>query len=224
MYHNVGTYAQYPTVRYMPVPQSRSKRDLAVGLVERHGLMRLSALKKQGVNPATLGRLVREGVLHRPSRGLYELASTQMSAEHSLAEIALRAPKAVICLISALQFYGLTLQAPSHVWIAIGLKDRKPAIDFPPVRVARFGGKALALGVETHSIGSVPVKIFSPAKTIVDCFRFRRVVGLDVAMEALRMGWRRRKVKPDEIATYARELRIWSVVRPYLDSVVADEG
>jgi predicted transcriptional regulator of viral defense system len=167
---------------------------------------------------------MREGILQRPSRGLYELAGAEMSAEHSLAEIALRAPKAVICLISALQFHGLTVQAPSHVWFAIGPKDRKPAIDFPPVRVARFGGKALALGVETHSIDSVPVKIFSPAKTIVDCFRFRRAVGLDVAMEALRMGWRRRKVKPDEIARLARELRIWSVVRPYLDSVVADEG
>lgn len=186
--------------------------------------MRLSALKRHGVNPATLGRMVREGVLHRPLRGLYELADAEPSAEHSLAEIALRAPKAVVCLISALQFHGLTLQTPSHVWIAIGSKDRKPTIEFPPIRVVRFGSSALALGVETHSIDSVPVRIFNPAKSIVDCFRFRRLVGLDTALEALRAGWRRQKVKPDEIAAYAQELRIWSVVRPYLDSVVADEG
>jgi len=186
--------------------------------------MRLSDLKGQGVNPATLSRLIDQGVLQRPSRGLYELAGADIEASHSLAEIAKRVPKGIICLISALQFHEITLQLPRSVWIAVGSKDRKPAIEYPPIRIVRFGEKALTMGVEIHKIDSVPVRIFGPAKTIVDCFRFRSTVGLDVALEALRMGWRSRKAKPDDIAKYAQALRIWSVVRPYLESVVADEG
>jgi predicted transcriptional regulator of viral defense system len=201
-----------------------TQRDLAVSLIERHGIMRLSDLKGRGINPATLARLVEEGVLHRPSRGLYELASADIEISHSLAEVAKRVPKAVICLASALQFHEITLQLPRSVWIAIGSKDRKPALDYPPIRVVRFGKTALTLGIETQTIDSVPVRIFDPAKSIVDCFRFRSAVGLDVALEALRMGWRSRKAKPDDIARYAQTLRIWSVVRPYLESVVADEG
>lgn len=201
-----------------------SQRDLAVRLLEQHGIMRLSDLKGQGVNPATLSRLIDQGVLQRPSRGLYELAGADIEASHSLAEIAKRVPKGIICLISALQFHEITLQLPRSVWIAVGSKDRKPAIEYPPIRIVRFGEKALTMGVETHTIDSVPVRIFGPAKTIVDCFRFRSTVGLDVALEALRMGWRSRKAKPDDIAKYAQALRIWSVVRPYLESVVADEG
>ena len=204
--------------------QDISQRDLAVSLIERHGIMRLSDLKGHGINPATLARLVGEGVLQRPSRGLYELADADIEISHSLAEVAKRAPNAVICLISALQFHEITLQLPRSVWIAIGSKDRKPSINYPPIRVVRFGEKAMTLGAETHTIDSVPVRIFDPAKSIVDCFRFRSTIGLDVALEALRMGWRSRKAKPDNIARYAQALRIWSVVRPYLESVVADEG
>ncbi|CDX35025.1 conserved hypothetical protein [Mesorhizobium sp. SOD10] len=201
-----------------------SQRDLAVSLIERHGIMRLSDLKRRGINPATLARLVDEGILQRPSRGLYERAGAAVDVAHSLAEIATRVPKGVICLVSALQFHEITLQLPRSVWIAIGSKDRKPTINYPPIRVARFGEKALTIGVKTYTIDSVPVRIFDPAKSIVDCFRFRNAVGLDVAMEALRMGWRSRKAKPDDIARYAQALRIWSVVRPYLESTVADEG
>jgi len=208
----------------MKEPVQTTQRDLAVNLIERSGIMRLSDLKDHGVNPATLARLVEEGVLNRPSRGLYELAGADIELAHSLAEVAKRVPKGVVCLISALQFHEITLQLPRSVWIAIGQKDRTPAVDYPPIRVVRFGGQALTLGVETHTIDSVPVRIFDPAKSIVDCFRFRNTVGLDVALEAMRMGWRSRKVKPDDIARYAQALRIWSVVRPYLESVVADEG
>ena len=100
--------------------QKTSQRDLAVSLIERHGILRLSDLKDRGVNPATLARLVEEGVLHRPSRGLYELADADIDVSHSLAEVAKRVPKGVICLISALQFHEMTLQLPRSVWIAIG--------------------------------------------------------------------------------------------------------
>ena len=185
--------------------------------------MRQSEIANCGVNPATLARLVNDGILHRPSRGLYELANAEIGISHSLAEVAKRVPKGVVCLISALQFHDITLQTPRSVWIAIGSKDRKSALEYPPTRVVRFNRKALTLGVEIQTIDSVPVRIFDPAKSIVDCFRFRNAVGLDVALEALRMGWRSRKAKPDDIAKYAQALRIWSVVRPYLECVVADD-
>lgn len=208
----------------MDEPVQTTQRDLAINLVRRYGIMRQIDLTKRGVNPATLARLVNNGVLNRPSRGLYELAGADIGISHSLAEVAKRVPRGVICLISALQFHDITLQAPRSVWIAIGSKDRKPTLDYPPTRVARFNRKALTLGVEIRTIDSVPVKIFDPAKSIVDSFRFRSTIGLDVALEALRMGWRSRKAKPDDIAKYAHALRIWSVVRPYLESLVADDG
>lgn len=201
-----------------------SQRDLTLDLLARHGILRLSELKSHGVHPPTLSRLVEEGVLNRPSRGLYEIAGAEINFNHSFAEVAKRAPKAVICLVSALQFHEITLQNARSVWIAIGSKDRKPAIDYPPTRVARFGTEALSLGVETHRIDGAPVKIFDPAKSVVDAFRFRNKIGLDVALEALHLGWRSRKASPEKIAAYARKLRIWTVIRPYLESVVADEG
>lgn len=208
----------------MGEPIQTTQSVFAVNLVQRHGIMRQSELTKRGVNSATLARLVKDGVLHRPSRGLYELANADIGISHSLAEVAKRVPKGVICLISALQFHEITLQAPRSVWLAIGSKDRKPTLKHPPTRIVRFSPKALTLGVEIQTIDSVPVKIFDPAKSIVDCFRFRTTVGLDVALEALRMGWRSRKAKPDEIAKYAHALRIWSIMRPYLESVIADDG
>jgi predicted transcriptional regulator of viral defense system len=200
-----------------------TQRDCAIDLLTRHGIMRLSELKSHGVHPPTLSRLVDQGVLRQPSRGLYEIAGADIHFAHSFAEVAKRAPKAVICLVSALQFHEITLQNSRNIWVAIRSKDRKPAIDYPRIRAVRFGEAALSLGVEVHLIDAVPVRIFDVEKTIVDCFRFRNKVGLDVALEALRFGWRARKASADKMVAYARKLRIWTVMRPYLESVVADE-
>ena len=208
----------------MPAAEPRSQRKLALDLLGRHKIRRLTDLVAEGVHPPTVARLVAEGTVVRPSRGLYELADAEVELAHGFAEIAKRVPRGVICLISALQFHEITLQNPSSVWVAIGEKDRKPRIDHPATRFVRFGGRALATGVQTHTIDSVPVRITDPAKTVVDCFRYRSTVGLDVALEALRMAFRSRKASPDAIANYARDLRIWTVLRPYLESVAADEG
>ena len=186
--------------------------------------MRLSELMAQGIHPPTLARLVEQDIVARPSRGLYELADAEVDLNHSLAEMAKRVPRGVVCLISALQFHEITLQMPSSVWMAIGEKDHKPRIDRPSARFVRFGEKALTRGLETHVIDAVPVRIFEPAKSVVDCFRYRRLVGLDVALEALRMALRSRKATPDAIARHGKALRIWSVLRPYLESAAADEG
>ena len=184
--------------------------------------MRRVELGASGVHPQTLARLVQKGTLTRVTRGLYQLSDAEITAPHELAEVAKVAPKGVICLISALQFHELTLQMPSRVWLAIGTKARAPKIDYPPTRVVRFGKQALSLGVEIHSIDGVSVPIFNPAKTVVDCFRFRRHVGLDVALEGLHSVTKSDKARPAEIVQYARETRIWSVLRPYLEAVVAD--
>jgi predicted transcriptional regulator of viral defense system len=186
--------------------------------------VRSRELTAAGVNPAVLVRLVEKGSVRRLSRGLYALANAEALADQALAEIAALAPRAVVCLVSALQLHDMTLQTPGRVWIAIGHKDWPPSIAYPPVRIVRFGEKALALGVESHEIGGVSVKVFSPAKSIVDCFRFRSAVGLDVAIEALKMGVASGKARPAEIADTAKTLRIWSVLRPYLETVAAENG
>ncbi|WP_372071430.1 type IV toxin-antitoxin system AbiEi family antitoxin domain-containing protein [Tistrella mobilis] len=199
-----------------------SQRDRAVELLKERGVMRRIELSDAGVHPETLSRLVEEGVLTRVSRGLYQLTGADITAPHDLAEVAKRVPKGVICLISALQFHELTLQTPSRVWVAIGPKARKPKIEYPPTRIVRFGEQALSLGVQTHTIDGVPVPIFDPAKTVVDCFRFRKLVGFDVALEGLHNVIKSGKAKPAEIVRHARDTRIWSVLRPYLEMVVAD--
>ncbi len=199
-----------------------SQRDLAIDLLRQRGIMRRVELTNSGVHPQTLSRLVADDVLTRVARGLYQLADAEITASHPLAEVAKLAPKGVICLVSALQFHELTLQMPRRVWVAIGSKARKPIFAYPPTRIVRCSERALSLGVQTRTIDQVPVPIFDPAKTVVDCFRFRRLVGLDVALEGLHNVVTSGKAKPLELVAYARETRIWSVLRPYLEAVVAD--
>jgi predicted transcriptional regulator of viral defense system len=217
----VWSYRQPPTNYTMT---TSTQRDRTRALLQAHGILRLTDLTAQGIHAPALARMVQAGEITRPARGLYELADAPVSLNHSLAEIAVRVPKAVICLVSAAAFHEITLQSPRSVWIAIGESDRKPKIAHVATRVLHFGAAALSRGVETIVIDGVAVPIFSPAKTVVDCFRYRRLVGLDVAFETLRLAVRSKKATPNEIVHLAQALRIWSVLRPYLESVVADDG
>ncbi len=131
-------------------------------------------------------------------------------------------PKAVICLVSALQFHELTVMLPSQVWIAIDRTARKPRIAAPPLRVFRFTGLAYTAGVETHTIGGVAVRIYAPAKTVVDCFRYRRKIGVDIAIEAMREALKVRKCRPNDIVRYAKQCGAWTVIQPYLDALTID--
>jgi predicted transcriptional regulator of viral defense system len=222
MLQNVDTYMQRYTFHHMS--ETFTQRERVLQLLGRHGILRLSELKAHGVHAPTLSRLVEEGLILRSSRGLYQLSDADVDIPHSLAEMAKRAPRGVVCLISALQYHEITLQSPRSVWMAIGARDRKPKISNVSVRFVRFGEKAMATGVTIHTIDLVPVPIFDPAKTVVDCFRFRGTVGLDVALESLRMVLRSRKATLDQIAATAKELRIWTVIRPYLESIAADDA
>lgn len=200
------------------VQQASRQRALILNLLSQHGTMRSSRLKSDGVHAVALSRLVSGGDVVRTSRGVYQIAGHQPGPPHGLADMAVRFPGGIVCLVSALQFHGITLQNPREFWLAIANSARKPAVNQPPVRIVRFSAAALAAGVDEHLIDGVPVKIFGPAKTVVDCFRFRRTVGLDVCLEALRLTLESRKATPAEIASLAKRLRIWSVMRPYLES------
>lgn len=202
--------------------QATAQRSRACELLRSRGMLRLRDLTRAGVGAETMARLVREGVVTRPARGLYQLADAVLDARHALAEAAVLTPKGVICLTSALQFHELTLQMPSTAWMAIERTDWKPKVDYPSMRFVRMSGRALTEGVERHRIESVEVPVFDPAKTVVDCFRYRNKIGLDIALEGLREGLRRRRVTPDQLWRYARSARVWSVMRPYVEATAAD--
>ena len=179
-------------------------------------------LRDAGVGAETVARLVRDGPVVRVARGLYQLADTTPDTWRSLAQASALVPRGVICLTSALQFHELTLQMPSAVWIAIDRTGWRPRVDYPPIRIVRFGGYALAAGVQRHLIEGIEVPIFEPAKSIVDCFRYRNKIGLDIALEGLREGLRSRRVTPDHLWEFARTMRVWSVMQPYVEAMVAD--
>ena len=201
---------------------SRTQRSRALALLGLQPILRLKDFTAQDVGPETLARLVREGMIVRVARGLYQRADASADAGHSLAEAAALVPKGVVCLISALQFHELTLQMPSAVWMAIDRTAWRPRIEYPPVRFVRFSGTALTDGVKRHRIEGVEVAITDPARTIVDCFRYRGKVGLDVALEGLREGLRQRKVTSDQLWRHATKMRVWSVLKPYVEATAAD--
>ena len=167
-----------------------------------------------------LARLAKAGQLVRLSRGVYTDPKAKRSGHAALAEVAIRHPEAVVCLISALRYHEVTTQSPAEVWIAVGNKARAPRQDYPPLRVVRFSPATLASGVEVHEIDGVPVRITSVAKTVADCFKFRNKVGLDVALEALREALRDKRMTMDELWREARVCRMTRVIRPYVEASV----
>jgi Predicted transcriptional regulator len=188
-------------------------------LAARQRLVRPRDVEALGIARAFLTRLERRGLLERRARGVYVLADAPVSEHHSLALAAKLVPRGVVCLLSALRFHGLTTQDPHEVWMAIDVKAHKPSVEFPVLRIVRFSGRSLAEGIETHLIEAVPVRIYSPAKTVADCFKYRNKIGMDVALEALRDALRKRKATIDEIHRFAKVCRVANVIRPYLESV-----
>jgi predicted transcriptional regulator of viral defense system len=189
-------------------------------LVRELGIVRGKDLEERRFSRKYLSRLARKGELERISRGLYGIPDSDVTEHQSLAEIAKLYPDVVVCLLSALQFHGLTTQMPRQVWIAIEVDARAPAKSPVWVRVVRFSGRALTEGVETHSVGTVPVQVYSVAKTVADCFKFRNKIGTDVAVEALKESLRDRRTSPDELLKFGAICRVENVMRPYLEAVV----
>jgi len=194
--------------------QARTLLELA-----RHqGALRSRDLARHGVHRETLRRLVRQGQLVRSARGVYTPVDFDLSAHHSLAEAAQRLPRATVCLLSALSFHELTTQLPHQVWVALDRRQPwSPQEPLLPLTVTYMSGRAFSEGVEVHDIEGVSVPIFNVPKTIVDCFKFRSKVGLDVALEALRQGWHERRFQLAELRYYAGICRMQQVMRPYLE-------
>jgi predicted transcriptional regulator of viral defense system len=192
-----------------------------LSLARRRGSITRREVAAAGIHTHTLSRLVATGALERVARGVYRLPEAPLTEHHSLALVAAAVPKAVVCLLSALSFHQIGTQLPHQVWVALDRRARRPSLAYPPLRVVRFGGKALTAGVETHRIEGEAVRVTSPAKTVADVFKYRNKVGLDVALEALREGWRARSFTIDEIQRMARVCRVEKVMRPYLEALVA---
>lgn len=185
-------------------------------------MARLSEIQAQGVTAATVSRAVADGAVTRLGRGLYQLPDAMLDTHHSLAEAAKRAPKGVICLVSALAFHGLTDQMPRRVWIAIGRKAWAPRGGEPPLRIVRYADDRLVSDVETHVIEGVAVKVFSAVRTLAEVFDPRRGVPRDVAVQALREALRQRTQAPSVIAEHAMRIGVWQAMLPYLEALTLD--
>lgn len=188
-------------------------------LTKHKGLIRSRDLATRKLPRVALTRLVRQGLLIRVGRGLYSLPDRQMSGLGVLAEVAQKHPQSIVCLLSALRVHELTTQAPFEVWIAIPNKARAPKMDYPPLRIVRFSGAALTEGIERKTIDGVEIRVTDVARTVVDCFKFRNKIGLDVALEALREAWRDKRVSMDDLWRYAKLYRVDKVMRPYMESL-----
>jgi len=197
-----------------------SKRQQVINLVRTQSIVRPRDLNELGLPKDYLYVLAEEGVIERVGRGLYQWPNKDLGQHQSLVEVSKLVPKGVVALLSALNFHEMTTQNPHQIWLAIDRKGWRPAISYPPVRFVTMSGETLRAGVEKHLIDGVPVKVFCPAKTIVDCFKYRNKVGLDVALEALREGWSVRKFTMDELHRYAEICRVKKVMQPYLESLV----
>lgn len=200
------------------MPKNTDKQILALG---RKKVFRAKDLDALGIARVHLKRLVEEGKLWRAGRGLYTAQDSPIEAHVSLAEVAARHPKGIVCLLSALRFHELTTENPAEVYLLIPKHSQRPRMSNQMLNVSWVSGKAYSEGVEEHLISGVPVKITNPAKTVVDCFKFRSKVGVNVAAEALLDAWRKKKATADELTKYARMCRMMNVMRPYFDMMVA---
>ena len=192
-------------------------------MLQEKGTLRSKEAVSEGIPRITLTRLERSGLITRIGRGLYTLPDADVSEHHTLAEACKRLPHGIICLLSALEFYGLTTQAPFEVWMAIDRKARKPKVDYPPLRIVRFSGPALRAGLEHHEIEGVTVPVTSPPRTVADCFRYRNKIGINVAIEALHDYRRLRMGTLDELWAAAEVSRVRTIIRPYLEAICSGE-
>lgn len=188
-------------------------------LFRKVGTLRSKDLVEAGFSRVSISRLVEAGELMRLSHGLYALADHQLTELGALAVVAKRVPNALFCLLTALRVHELTSQAPFEVWIAIESKAHSPRLDYPPLRVVRFSSKSIEEGVEEFKADGLTMRVTTVAKTVVDCFKFRSLVGLDVAIEALREARKTKRATAEDLWRFAKLNRVTNVIRPYLEAV-----
>jgi predicted transcriptional regulator of viral defense system len=196
-----------------------TKTQKAIELVQKAGIARTKEFEKHGISRTDLQRLKERGVVERVGRGLYTLPSAVLTERHSLAEATRRVPGGVICLLTALRFHELTTQNPFQVWIAIDQKAWRPKGKGVKLRIVHLSGRSFSEGIEEHDVAGVTVRIYSAAKTVADCFKFRNKVGLDVAVEALREYRKSHRKELGELWRFAEANRVARVIRPYIEAI-----
>jgi predicted transcriptional regulator of viral defense system len=200
-------------------PDSRFAK--AANIFKKHGgILRTSHALKAGIHPATLYAMRDSGEIEVISRGVFRLSDIPPLGNPDLVTVATRLPHGVICLISALSFHELTTQIPHEVHVALQRGAEEPRLDYPPIRTYRFTGEAFTAGVDIHDLDGVSVRIYSPEKTLADCFKFRNKVGLDTIIEAIRFYRERKKIKVDDLMRYATICRVNKIMRPYLEAIL----
>jgi predicted transcriptional regulator of viral defense system len=188
-------------------------------LVRKNGWLRASDLADAGVPRAVLTRMAASGQLERAARGLYRLPDSGSSEHEGLVTVASKVPQAVVCLLSALQFHGLTTQLPWQVWFAMPRGSHVPRLEYPPIRMVQFSGEAYTQGIETHERDGVKLHVYSVAKTVADCFKHRNKIGMDVALEALKDARAQGRASFDDLWRCAKVCRVSNVMRPYMEAV-----
>jgi len=187
---------------------------------EHDGILRTSEALELGVHPRTLYKMRDSGLLERLARGLYRLADLPPLSNPDLVTVALKIPDGVICLVSALAFHELTTEIPHAVDVALEKGSPRPRLEHPPLRVFWFSGPAWREGIGTYQVDKIPVRITTPAKTVADMFKFRRQLGLDIALEALKAYRERDDFDVSEMLHYARVCRVRMVMKPYLEVII----
>lgn len=198
-----------------------NQSDHILELARHRRVLRAADVREHGWPPQLLLSLHQAGKLQRVARGLYSLPDIEITEHQAALVVCQRVPKAVLCLLSALQFHEVGTQMPHEVWIALPEGTQAPALDYPTLRIARLRGAAYSEGIETVIEHGAPIRVYSVAKTVTDCFKFRNKIGLDVALEALKDAWRKRKITMAEVNQFARINRVEKVMQPYLDAMVA---
>lgn len=198
-----------------------SAAEKATRLIEqKNRTIRTADALRAGIHPRTLYQLRDAGELEQVSRGVFRLADQQPMSNVDIATVAARIPRAVVCLISALAFHDITTQIPHTVSIALERGAERPRLEHPPLTVHRFSGEALTQGIEEHAVDGVTVRVYSPEKTLADCFKFRNQLGMDVVLEALKLYKARRSFDVSELLKYARVCRVEAIMRPYVEALL----
>ncbi|MGB6067236.1 MAG: type IV toxin-antitoxin system AbiEi family antitoxin domain-containing protein [Desulfomonilaceae bacterium] len=199
--------------------KDRFKRAKAV--FQRHGgTMRTAQAIRLGVHPRTLYEMHDAGVLDQLGRGVYRLTELPVLGDPDLATVALKIPHGVLCLISALAFHEMTTLIPHEIYLAVNRGTTHPRLDYPPLRIFWFTDEAFTQGIEAHAREGIRIKVYSPEKTLADCFKYRNKIGIDTVIEALRLYQQRKPVKVEELLRFARVCRVSKVMKPYLEALL----
>jgi len=202
------------------VKEKHISDEIALKLFREHcGVLRTSQAIKLGIHSRTLYELRDTNRIEQISRGVYRLADLPEITNPDLMLVATRVPESIICLVSALAFHEITTEIPHEVYIALPRDTKRPRLSYPPTRVFRFSKRTFSTGVETHKVDGLLVRVFDPEKTVADCFKFRHKIGLDVAVEALKLCRARKRFRLDKLIEYSRVCRVSRIIRPYLEAL-----